>query len=109
MWAAYWVLLFGATHVPVPGAGRPLLPHLDKLVHAVIYFLLTWLGGRHLLARGTEIPTRSLLWWAAAYAVYAALDEWLQQFVSRTMSLGDWLADVAGIAGATLMLARRSR
>ncbi|MFQ5495613.1 MAG: hypothetical protein ACE5EX_09565, partial [Phycisphaerae bacterium] len=52
LWAAYWVLLFGATHVPVPGAGRPLLPHLDKLVHAVIYFLLTWLGGRHLLARG---------------------------------------------------------
>ena len=42
--------------------------------------------------------------WAAVYIAYAVLDEWLQQFVGRTTSFVDWLADVAGVLAMSLAL-----
>jgi VanZ family protein len=51
-----------------------------------------------------------LLFWAVVYCTYGALDEWLQQFVGRGMSLSDWVWDVIGVLVATATLAvTRSR
>lgn len=104
LWTGYWCALFVVMHVPITRA-----PHLpfeqgDKLIHFVLYFLLAWLGGRHLRARGHSLRVSSILVWTVVYAIYGALDEWLQSFVGRTMSFGDWLADLGGIVAAAVVL-----
>ena len=109
VWVGYWIALFVATHVPDTGTGTMGVDHADKVVHVAMYYLLVWLGGRYLypgLGRGLPCPNaaRTLWVWAAVYCAYGGADEWLQQFVSRTPSLGDWVADSAGIIGATLWL-----
>ena len=106
LWIAYWALLFIATHVPMPGRGAVTVKHGDKIIHFVVYFILTWLGGRYVLATGRR-TLRALTAWAAIYLLYAGADEYLQSLVGRTMSLSDWLADATGIVVATLVLARR--
>lgn len=107
LWVGYWIALFTVTHVPMSGGDGLPVPHVDKAIHVGLYFLLVWLGGRHLARTVRPQPVRVLFAWAAGYAVYALFDEFLQSLVSRTMSLGDWLADVAGILLATVLLARR--
>lgn len=109
-WVGLWVVMFLATHVPVPSAGALPLGHGDKVLHFGLYFLLTYLGGRYLRAKGRRLSLTLLLFWAVVYCTYAAFDEWLQQFVGRSMSLSDWVWDVVGILVATATLAAmRSR
>ena len=96
-------------HVPVVGV-RPLsVDYVDKFIHFALYALLVCLGGRYSFGAGRAVSTATLLGYAGMYAAYAAFDEWLQQFVGRTMSLGDWLADAVGIVLATLWLTLRCR
>jgi len=96
-------------HVPVIGVGPLDVDYADKLIHLVMYSLLVCLGGRYWIGTGRAVTTATLIAHAGMYAAYAAFDEWSQQFVGRTMSLSDWLADAAGIALATLWLIFRQR
>lgn len=86
--AVYWILLFVATHHPrvvIPGE----IPHSDKLVH---------FGAFGTLALLFWFATRARWWVAAAILIpYAALDEWLQQFVGRFTDLMDFIANTIGI------------
>ncbi len=109
LWTGYWFSLFVVMHIPIRGMGLRVVPYGDKIIHFVAYCLLAWLGGRHLLATRRSGAVAALFMWAAVYATYASADEWLQSFVGRTMSLDDWLADLLGVAVATvvLMLSRR--
>lgn len=109
LWVGYWMALFVVMHVPVGGPAPVPINHFDKLVHCGLYFLLVWLGGWSLRSRGHYRSLRSLMMWAVVYVAYAALDEWLQSFVGRTMSLWDFLADMVGIVGATILLERTRR
>lgn len=108
LWIGYWGCLFVVMHVPIETGGSPTIEHVTTIAHFAFYYLLTWLGGRYLLSTGRG-TVAVLLTWAVVYAVYAAADEWLQQFVGRVMSLSDWLADLAGIALATVTLIRWRR
>ncbi len=107
VWLSYWLGLFIIMHVPASGLGKIGFRYSDYVFHFVSYFFLVLLGGRYLFAK-QRASTATLLRYAALYCVYAAFDEWLQQFVRRTMSLGDWLADASGVLIATLWLLRRS-
>ena len=103
----YWVALFVATHyprVPVPGE----IPHGDKLVHFAAFGLLALLFWQFVKARRPLGP-RFVFAAAGVLVPYAALDEWLQQFVGRFTDLADFLANTAGIVVtlAVLELARR--
>ena len=109
VWIGYWVVLFGLTHRPFTGGVGLPIAGADKVIHFALYFVLTMLGGRYLAASGRVLNLRLLIAWACVYAAYGALDEWLQQFVARTPSWGDWLADAVGIILATVVLARRRR
>jgi VanZ family protein len=64
----------------------------DKLEHAIAFALLTYLGVKAYPKQGLYI--------CVGLAVYGGLMEpaqsWLTQ--TRTGSMGDWLADLAGIA-----------
>lgn len=67
----------------------------DKVVHLCLYVVL---GGALAWARlrgAKGVPHAAMI---AAGALYGASDEWHQSFVpNRTPSLGDWVADVAGV------------
>ncbi len=111
LWLGVWIILFTLTHTRAIGSGRFEFDYADTAAHCVLYFLLTWLGARYLAVRGALTP-RTLLGWAAVYAVYAVVDEWSQRFVGRTPSVFDWWADMVGVAAATLWLllgVRRAR
>jgi len=108
VWLGYWIVLFLLMHRPLPEIPR-MRPGSDKIAHFFLYFLLAFLGGRCLRSFGRALTIPGLAFWAALYAAYAAADEWLQQFVGRDMSMGDWLADVAGIVVASLLLAATRR
>lgn len=105
VWVGYWAAIFVLTHLPKGPGLRPAIPHLDKAVHAGLFFGLTVLGGLALGLRGRPDRVRAVLFWAVIYAAYGALDEWLQGFVRRDPDVFDWLADLAGIAaGSTFLL-----
>lgn len=109
LWIGYWVILFAVMHRPLPGGlGLP-APWLDKLIHVGVYFILAALGGWHQFRMGRGRRPGLLIGWVCVYGAYAALDEWLQQFVGRTASWGDWLADVAGVLAATIVLVLQER
>ena len=109
LWLGYWLCLFIVMHIPASSL-RPLRFHYaDKIIHFVLYFLLVWLGGRYFFVAGRAVSIAKLVAFAGIYGLYAAFEEWSQQFVRRTPSLSDWLADFAGISLATLWLAFRLR
>lgn len=103
-WLGYWVMLFVATHVPLPG---PVALHIkggDKVLHFAVFMVLVLLGGTAWrLGRG-GLSFAGLWAWFLVYAAYGAIDEWSQQWVGRSASMGDWLADLAGVAVATVIL-----
>ena len=109
LWLGYWIALFAVTHRPFAGGVGLPIPGADKGIHLVLYFILAILGGRYLRASAGGLSLTRLIRWACVYAAYGALDEWLQQFVSRTPSWGDWFADVGGIVLATVVLWRKGR
>lgn len=93
----YWAAIFAATHWPQPpqllsGTGTDKVAHL--ISYAALAFLLAWAvrRGPWRLTRTTQI---TLL---AALAGYGIVDELSQPIVGRQAEVGDWLADVAGIA-----------
>jgi len=112
--AAYWALLFTATHIP-PNH----MPHVkasDKLEHFGAYMVLSFLIGATIWvmrpARRRLIP----LVVVAAAAAYGAFDEVSQIPVGRDCELNDWFADVGGAAtagaalyGVQVIVLRRSR
>lgn len=104
LWLGYWMLLFTLTHVPMPSSDAVNIPNVDKLAHFGCYGLLAYLSGRYWASADRRRTTLRLMGWAVAYAAYGAFDEWLQQFVNRTMSLYDWLADLGGIGLGTVVI-----
>lgn len=109
VWIGYWCVLFVLTHTPIAGGVPAPIPHADKTYHIILFFLLTWLGGRHLLRLRPRAPVRTLLVWALVYVCYAAIDEWTQPLFGRTASPLDWLSDATGILTATAVLITRRR
>ena len=88
--AAVMLVSLGVLFTPASGVPVIDLPGVDKVVHAVLFLCLAvsgrWAGG----GRG---PLGSVL------VVYAAVSEVVQGLagLGRTASVGDWLADVAGL------------
>jgi VanZ family protein len=104
---AYWLALFVATHyprVPIPGE----IPHGDKLVHFAAFGVLAFLFWHAVKAR--RPLGHRFVWVAAAILIpYAALDEWLQQFVGRHTDPADLVANTAGIVAVLAVLELRRR
>jgi VanZ family protein len=101
---AAWVLVIETlTSWPSPPSFGA--PHgSDKVVHFTMYAALGFLALRAAWVGGSSLRWRRLLVVAACVSLWGALDEWHQQFIpSRSMELGDWIADSIGaIAGVTM-------
>lgn len=87
-------------HVPIRAPVQSIanlgIPHIDKIVHFSLYFLLSlalcgwlWVG---------RVPVvKQVLLVLVLLMGYSALEEWTQQFSpGRTSDIYDWLADVSG-------------
>lgn len=109
-----WVIvILAATTVPLPASGPPgwlgELP-LDRVAHAGLYGGLGWIAADAL--RRTGRWSRLALFTALGCGmVFAAADELHQHWIpGRTPELGDWTADVVGLAAGLLVaLVRRER
>lgn len=104
----YWVFIFGLTHWPglddlVPEA--KFFRHSDKIAHFCVYagWMVVWWWTLGLTGRKTP-DRRIIAWLIAGGAAYAMLDEMSQAIVVRDPDLFDWLADLAGLLSATLLL-----
>jgi hypothetical protein len=74
--------------------------HLDKLVHFLLFFILTWLWVQFVQQK-TTITKGMLLFIAAIATLYGIAMEFVQIYTGRDFSTGDMLADGAGaFAGA---------
>lgn len=102
LWAALILIL---TSIPAPPGPPGGLPHLDKVVHFVMYAGLGWLVARALDTRSPRPLVVALL----VIGLFAALDEWHQQFVMRDPNVIDWLVDVLGAAAGLVAASRASR
>lgn len=104
VWCSYWIAIFVLMHRPLGEIGKPPFPGADKVVHFVLYFGLTWIGAWRLRGNHAGHRPATLLVWAGVYVAYGGIDEWLQSYVGRTMSLFDWFADVAGVVAASVVI-----
>ena len=98
LWAALILVLTSIPAATGPGG----MPHLDKVVHVLMYAGQGWLVTRALRTRGFGALAIALV----GIAIFGLLDEWHQQFVNRDPDLMDWIADVIG---ASLGIAAASR
>ena len=89
LWAAVILVL---TSLPAPPDAPARVPHLDKLVHFLLYAAQGWLVTRALRTR----RPLSLLVALLGIAVFAAFDEWHQRFFLREPDMVDWIADMIG-------------
>ena len=104
---AYWVLLFAVTHyprVPLPQE----LPSSDKVAHFTAFALLALLWWAFVRARRPLGPR--FVWISAGVLlVYAAFDEYVQQYFGRHTDIADFVANAAGIVTALAVLEVRRR
>lgn len=103
----YWLALVVATHYPQVRLPDE-IPQSDKIVHASAFGVLALLFWMFLKSRR---PLNAASVWIAALVLipYAALDEYLQQFVGRQTDLMDWIADLIGIVCVLTVLEVRRR
>jgi VanZ family protein len=95
--AAWSAVILIATSIP--GAllrGAPFIPGGDKVVHALLYGTFGYLVCRGVEASGVP-GMRRVVTLLAMIGVFAAFDEWHQQFIpGRSTEVADWMADMAG-------------
>ena len=90
LWAAGLFLL-----CEIQGLGIGLPTGADKLAHGGLYLILGLSFGWGKKWTGSGVPGILLLLLGVGYG---ALDEWHQSFVpGRDVSVGDWVADSAGV------------
>lgn len=105
---AYWLILVCMTHFP-----KPELPggHLqsDKGAHFAAFALLALLFWRFFETFQRPLSAKFVWTAGAVLGLYAAADEYTQQFVNRGVQFQDWLANMAGIVAALSVLEWRRR
>lgn len=99
LWAAFILVL---TSIPTPAQAPGGVPHLDKVVHLMLYGALGWFTGRALRTR----RPLSLALALAAIGVFGAFDEWHQEFFHRTPDVVDWVSDMIGASVGVLVASR---
>jgi VanZ family protein len=99
LWAALILVL---TSIPAPPDVPAGIPHLDKVVHVLLYAGQGWLVARALRMRRPRTLLAALL----GIAAFGAFDEWHQLFFARDPDMLDWIADMLG---ASIGIAAASR
>lgn len=106
---SYGVFLFCINHLP--GLRLPRVPGNDKIAHACAFALLTFLCWRFAQTFDRRLTAGFAAGSTLLLLLYAAMDEWTQQFVYRGTDFMDFLADAGGILlmAGTFEVVRRRR
>ncbi|HWL07307.1 MAG TPA: VanZ family protein [Planctomicrobium sp.] len=100
--------LFTATHIPIPEPAAEIVSAFDKFLHGLAFFILAVLTVCSVLHGKSRISSWIIL--TILLIGFAALDEYLQQFVNRYPDVNDWIADSVGIlTGCAVMFYFRNR
>ena len=99
--AVYWLTLALATHWPRLDFPNPPMGWMnaDKLVHAAVFALLSWLLVYGRLAGRSAGFKKTLIVGVVIGIIYAAIDESTQGWVARTVSWCDLVANLCGVIG----------
>lgn len=109
LWAAFILLLTSIPGSDIPHVSFMSFRDSDKLVHGTMYAIFAFLAVRSLLRAGRPL-LQAVLVVMLGIAIFAALDEWHQQFIpGRSMDVFDWLADISGATIGTLAATMASR
>lgn len=87
---------------PMPDVEMPLIPHLDKLIHAIMFGGLCGAWYFDLYRAGNPLSTRTKLTVAVICVAAGGLDELMQLYLTsdRAGDILDLVADTVGIAVA---------
>jgi Predicted integral membrane protein len=109
LWAAFILLLTSIPGSDIPHVSFMSFRDSDKLVHGTMYAIFAFLAVRSLLRAGRPL-LQAVLVVMLGIAIFAAVDEWHQQFIpGRSMDVFDWLADISGATIGTLAATMASR
>ena len=90
-----WIFFFVLTHWPKEEMpDTPFIPHIDKVIHVLLFAMLGFLFSHRISSNGTCIKRLGIV--IAVFAAYGAFDEMTQPYVGRTTEILDWTADVIG-------------
>jgi len=94
IWGGWIFWMSSQSNVPEPGIWLP--PHFDKLVHALIYGILSCLIYPFMRSAGLNRIHAAVVSVVSA-SLYGVTDEWHQSMVANRMSdIYDWIADTIG-------------
>lgn len=93
---AYWIFLFCMTHFPRVNLGN-VPSNFDKVMHIGAFGVLAAAYWKFFESFVRPVPAGFALRAAPVLIAYAALDEYLQQFVGRGTDVLDWLANSVGV------------
>ena len=102
--AVYWPLLFVVAHIPIPQVVYEAQVS-DKSLHFLAYLILVFLLWFAFCPDTRVNPRNKAFWWVIIIMIsYSAADEVLQSYVGRMCDLKDFLANLAGISTAMLLM-----
>jgi VanZ family protein len=106
-WTAVIFLLMILPKSGIPNQGLFGIPHLDKLVHAVMFGLFVWLWFQA-ASKDKKKPARRMAWMLFLVAIgYGTAMEFVQHyFTDRDFDNWDILADTAGALVAWILIDR---
>lgn len=105
-WCGFIYWMSSRTNIPEPGFWLP--PYADKIMHGVLYAILSSLA--YVWARAMHFtPFRALLLAIPLASIYGITDEWHQSYVpGRHPDVYDWIADTVGAAWVVVLAWRES-
>lgn len=103
IWSAIIFIL-----LTIPGSGLPEqdifnIPNLDKVLHAILFFVFTWLWAKSIHKDKPNINFKKQIIFIAVIAtLYGIALEYVQLFVDRDFDVWDMVADGAGAFACVL-------
>jgi ABC-type transporter Mla maintaining outer membrane lipid asymmetry permease subunit MlaE len=102
IWSAFVFVLLAIPGNRLLGESWMSMVHLDKLIHAFLFFVLTWLG-IYYIQQGKKVSAKILLVWAVITTLYGVVMEFVQIYTGRDFSVGDMVADGVGAFLAAIL------
>ena len=101
----YWPVMFVVTHIPQISRWVAKAQVSDKTAHFIAYLVLTFLWW-FTISPYTKVKWKKpTVWWSLLVIVwYGAFDEYSQSFFGRNADVSDFLANLASVLAALVLL-----
>lgn len=97
LWSAIIFLLLAVRSPKLPEEKLIFIPHLDKFVHAFLFFVFVFLWGSYFAERKNNSSQKNkLVLLAITGTVYGILMEYIQLYTGRDFDIWDMVADGVG-------------